>query len=662
MSDACCGEAVCAAPTRTASSMRHALMMLAAGVAIAVGAGLGWLGYETWALLPYALAIALSVGEPARAAWRSVQRRVMDIHVLMIIAVAGALILGEWFEAATVIWLFGVSEWLEAQTMARARRAIRDLMTLAPSEALVRRDGDVMTLPVEQLVIGDVVLVRPGERVPADGHVRAGESALNQAPVTGESFPVEKGIGDLVFAGSINGTGALDISVTRLAQHSTIARIIHQVETAQAQRAPTQTMVDRFARRYTPAVVGLAVLLAVVPPVIGAVEALAWSGGDWGTWAYRALVLLVVACPCALVISTPVTVVSALTVAARAGVLIKGGAHLEQLAAVRCVAFDKTGTLTDGHVSVTDVLGVNGATSHDVLSVAAALEARSEHPIGRAIVGRARAAGLDVVAGERFRALPGLGAEAYVAASTAVIGSHRFFESQQLCTDAVHARMAEIEAGGGTPVFVGQAGAALGVIGLAARMRDGSGDVVRALRQAGVEHVVLLTGDTRRSAESIRQASGVDEVYADLMPADKVTLVEMLRREHGTVAMVGDGVNDAPALATADVGIAMGVAGTDVALETADVALMADDLAQLPFALRLGRATVHTIRANFAIALGLKLAFVILAAAGLATLWMAVLADTGASLLVVANGLRGTGLQLRGLLTRQRINRLLIGR
>jgi Cd2+/Zn2+-exporting ATPase len=416
-------------------------------------------------------------------------------------------------------------------------------------------------------------------------------------------------------------------------------------------------MVDRFARRYTPAVVGLAVLLAVVPPVIGSVEALALSGGDWGTWAYRALVLLVVACPCALVISTPVTVVSALTVAARAGVLIKGGAHLERLAAVRCVAFDKTGTLTDGHVSVTDVLGVNGATAHDVLSVAASLEARSEHPIGRAIVGRARDAGLDVVAGERFRALPGLGAEALVAASTAVIGSHRFFESQQLCTDAVHARMAEIEAGGGTPVFVGQAGAALGVIGLAARMREGSGDVVRALRQAGVEHVVLLTGDTRRSAESIRLASGVDEVYADLMPADKVTLVEMLRREHGTVAMVGDGVNDAPALATADVGIAMGVAGTDVALETADVALMADDLAQLPFALRLGRATVRTIRANVAIALGLKLAFVLLAAAGLATLWMAVLADTGASLLVVANGLRGTGL-----LTGQRVNRLLIGR
>jgi Cd2+/Zn2+-exporting ATPase len=568
---------------------------------------------------------------------------VLDIHVLMVIAVTGALILGDWFEAATVIWLFGVSEWLEARTMARARRAIRDLMTMAPTEALVRRAGGVVTMPVDSLVIGDVVLVRPGERVPVDARVLSGESAVNQAPVTGESFPVEKTAGDNVFAGSINGNGSLDVQVTHLAQDSTIARIVHMVERAQAQRAPTQTLVERFARRYTPAVVILAAVLAVVPPVIGTVEAMSFAGGEWGTWAYRALVLLVVACPCALVISTPVTVVSALTVAARAGVLIKGGASLETLAAVNCVAFDKTGTLTDGRVAVTDVLGVNGATADDVLSVAASLEARSEHPIGRAIVDRARDAGLDVTAGERFRALPGLGAEAMVSASVAVIGSHRFFESQQLCTDAVHARMAEIEAGGSSPVFIGRGGAALGVIGLADSLRAGSQNVVANLRGAGVDHVVMLTGDTRRSAETIRIASGVDEVYADLMPDDKVTLVEMLQREHGVVAMVGDGVNDAPALATADVGIAMGAAGTDIALETADVALMSDDLSKLPFAIRLGRATAHTIRVNVAIALGLKAAFVGLAVFGLATLWMAVLADTGASLLVVANGLRGTG-------------------
>jgi Cd2+/Zn2+-exporting ATPase len=644
VSDACCGGEACAPHTPEPPAAPLTASMAGAGVAIALGGGLSWLGYSTWALLPYALAIVLTIPGPAQRAWRSVQRRVLDIHVLMVIAVAGALVLGDWLEAATVIWLFGVSEWLEARTMARARRAIRDLMTMAPTEALVRRGGRVVTVPVASVVIGDIVLVRPGERVPVDACVLSGESAVNQAPVTGESFPVEKTEGDDVFAGSINGNGSLDVQVTRLVQDSTIARIVHMVEQAQAQRAPTQTLVERFARRYTPAVVILALVMAVVPPVIGTVEAMSFAGGEWGTWTYRALVLLVVACPCALVISTPVTVVSALTVAARAGVLIKGGASLEALAAVNCVAFDKTGTLTDGRVAVTDVFGVNGATADDVLSVAASLEARSEHPIGRAIVDRARDRGLDVTAGERFRALPGLGAEALVSASVAVIGSHRFFESQQLCTDAVHARMAEIEAGGSSPVFIGRGGAALGVIGLADRVRAGSQDVVTGLRDAGVDHVVLLTGDTRRSAETIRVASGVDEVYADLMPDDKVTLVEMLQREHGIVAMVGDGVNDAPALATADVGIAMGAAGTDIALETADVALMSDDLSKLPFAIRLGKATAHTIRVNVAIALGLKAAFVGLAVFGLATLWMAVLADTGASLLVVANGLRGTGL------------------
>ncbi len=647
MSDACCSGDVCTPAVPPPPAARLTAMMATAGAAIALGGGLSWLGYEGGAFALHALAIALTIPGPARNARRSVRRRVLDIHVLMVIAVAGALILGEWLEAATVIWLFGVSEWLESRTIARARRAIRNLMTTAPSEALVRRDGTVVTVPVAQLVPGDMVLVRPGEKVPVDAMVVSGESALNQAQVTGESFPVEKAPGDNVFAGSINGNGSLDVRVTRLAQDSTIARIVHMVEQAQAQRAPTQTLVETFARRYTPAVVALAVLIAVVPPVIGSVEALSLAGGEWGIWAYRALVLLVVSCPCALVISTPVTVVSALTVAARVGVLIKGGASLERLAAVRCVAFDKTGTLTDGCVAVTDVLGVNGASADDVLSVAAALEARSEHPIGRAIVGHARDAGLDVTAGERFRALPGLGAEALVAASVAVIGSHRFFESRQLCTDAVHARMAEIEAGGSTPVFIGRDGAALGVIGLADQPRAGSTSVAQSLRDAGVEHVVLLTGDTRRSAEIIGKSSGVDEVYADLMPADKVILVEMLQREHGTVAMVGDGINDAPALATADVGIAMGAAGTDVALETADVALMSDDLSKLPFAVRLGRATVQTIRVNVAIALGLKLAFVALAALGLATLWMAVLADTGASLLVVANGLRGTGLLSR---------------
>lgn len=640
MSDACCGAGACATtgpPPAASAAVDQAL--IGAGVLIGVGAVLEWGLVSPWAPLPFGVAAVLAARDPARHAWRSVQRHVLDINVLMVIAVVGAIGLGEWFEAAMVVWLFGISEWLEVRTLTRARHAIRDMMQSAPPEALVRRDGGVVTLPIGDVQVGDVVLVRPGDRVPVDGTVLHGESAVNQAPITGESWPADKVVGDAVYAGSINGMGALDVRVDRLATDSTLARIIHLVEEAQARRAPIQTFVDRFARRYTPAVVILAACIAVVPPTVASVEALSLSAGGWGDWFYRALVLLVVSCPCALVISTPVAIVSALATAARAGVLIKGGAHLERLAAVRCVAFDKTGTLTEGRVAVTDVFGVGTTHADEVLTVAASLEARSEHPIGRAIVNRATAAGVPFAEGRSFRALPGLGAEATVASGVAVIGSHRFFESRELCTDDVHARMAQVEATGSTPVFVGRDGAALGVIGLADSLREGTQRVVRDLRAAGVDHVVLLTGDTRRSAEAIRAASGVDEVYADLMPDDKMSLVDLLRREHGVVAMVGDGVNDAPALASSDVGIAMG-AGTGVALETADVALVGDDLSRLPFVMRLSRATLRTIKVNVGIALGLKAAFVALTLAGMATLWLAILADTGASLLVVANSLR----------------------
>jgi Cd2+/Zn2+-exporting ATPase len=482
------------------------------------------------------------------------------------------------------------------------------------------------------------VIVRPGQRLPVDGVVVAGESAVNQAPVTGESWPAGKGPGDEVFAGSINGDGALEVEAVRPASDSTIARIVRLVEQAQQRRAPIQTFVDRFARRYTPAVVVLAIVLAIVPPFVFA-GAEGWTRA-FGEWSYRALALLVVACPCALVISTPVAIVSALTSAARHGVLIKGGAHLERLGSIRCLAFDKTGTLTHNHLTVTDVLGVEGVSTSGVLAVAAALESRSEHPIGRAIVDRARSAGLAVVPGLGFRALPGLGAEAMVAAAPAIIGSHRLFEERRLCTAALHARIEEVEERGGTPVLVSHAGEALGVIGLADRPRDAGREVVAGLREQGVNRIVLLTGDVRTNAESMRQDVNLDEAQAELMPVDKAAALEKLRETYGPVAMVGDGVNDAPALAAADVGIAMGGAGTDVALETADVVLMSDDLGKLPFALRLSHATLRNIRTNVTIALTLKLAFVVLAAAGVATLWMAIVADTGASLIVTANSLR----------------------
>ena len=384
--------------------------------------------------------------------------------------------------------------------------------------------------------------------------------------------------------------------------------------------------------------VALAVAMVVVGPL--ATGGVAGWSGEFATWSYRALALLVVACPCALVISTPVSFVSALTSAARNGVLIKGGAHLERLSGVRAIAFDKTGTLTQGRVMVTDVLAVEGVSAHGVLSVAAALELRSEHPIGRAIVDRAHAIGLAVLPGDGFRALPGLGAEALVAMSPAIVGSHRLFEERQLCTPSLHAHASDVEERGGTPVLVGHGGSALGVIRVSDQMRGEGRDAITRLRGEGIARVELLTGDTPANAEAIRASAGLDAAHAGLMPADKVRHIARLRAEFGSVAMVGDGVNDAPALAAADVGIAMGTAGSDIALETADVALMSDELEKLPYAIRLARATMSNIRMNLILALGLKLAFVVAAAAGMATLWMAVLADTGASLLVTANSLR----------------------
>jgi Cd2+/Zn2+-exporting ATPase len=481
------------------------------------------------------------------------------------------------------------------------------------------------------VAVGDTIIVKPGEKIPLDGRVAAGVSHVNQAPVTGESLPIDKGPGDDVFAGTINGRGALEVVVTRPRRDTTLARIIHLVERAQAQRAPSQAFVDRFARWYTPAVLALALGIATIPPLAGAPA---------GPWLYRALVLLVISCPCALVISTPVSIVSALAAAARKGVLIKGGVHLERTGAVRCVAFDKTGTLTKGRVHVTEVEALDGVSADAVLGLAASLELRSEHPIGRAIVRRAEAAGITLAAGDSFQALPGRGAEARIAGTTAVVGNHRLFEERGLCSPTIHDRLDALAARGRTAVLVARGGETIGVIGVADELRESGRDAIDLLRQHGVSRVALLTGDNAETANAIAREIGVDEVRAELLPEDKVLAIEDLRRRYGTVAMVGDGVNDAPALATADVGIAMGAAGSDAALETADVALMADELLKIPYAVRLSRATVRNIRMNIAFSLGLKAVFLGLAVVGAATLWMAVVADMGASLIVIANGLR----------------------
>ena len=620
-------------PQPAGASLR-ARLVWGSGLALAVGLAVTAAAVtRPFAWLPFLIAILLGGFHIARRAAGSLRARALDINVLMLVAVVGAIALGEWSEGASVVFLFALAQYLESRAMDRARGAIRALMDLAPAEALVRRGAEEIRVPVDDVRIGDTVIVRPGEKIPLDGRVTAGHSHVNQSPVTGESIPVEKQPGADVFAGTINGRGALELAVTRLRRDSMLARIIHLVERAQAQRAPSQTFVDRFARVYTPVVLVLAVVIAVVPP-------LAVDGAAWGDWIYRSLVLLVISCPCALVISTPVSIVSALAAAARKGVLIKGGARLERLAAARCVAFDKTGTLTKGALRVMDVISVDGATSPEILRLAASLETRSEHPIGRAIVDRAQADGLAFGAAEHFQALPGLGAEGRVGTARVLVGSHRLFEERGLCSDDMHADAERLAARGCSTVMVAASGQPIGIIGVADDIREAARATVEVLRAQGIEHVVLLTGDHDAAARGVAAALGLDDYRASLLPEDKVRAVADLREQYGALVMVGDGVNDAPALATADVGIAMGVAGSDAALETADVALMADELPKIPFALRLSRATVRNIRANIIFSLGLKAAFLVLAIAGSATLWMAVVADMGASLIVIGNALR----------------------
>lgn len=624
-------------PTGSAPSpATRRVFVVASGLLAGAGMALEYAGLDHRAVVAtFALSIVSGGVYSVRRALHAARSLSLDINVLMLVAVCGAMVLGEWSEGAAVVFLFALAQLLEARAMERARGAIRALMDLTPAAALVRdaASGELRRVPVESISIGDLVVVKPGEKVPLDGRVAAGESHVNQAPVTGESLPAEKRVGDEVFAGTINGRGALDVRVTRRRGDSTLARIIEMVERAQAQRAPSQTFVERFARLYTPAVLVIALIIGIAPPLL--------LGAGWGDWIYRALVLLVISCPCALVISTPVSVVSALAAAARHGVLIKGGAHLERLAAVRAVAFDKTGTLTKGDLRVVAIAPLNGAVPSRILQVAASLEQHSEHPIGIAIVARARADAMSLSSVAGFQALPGLGAEGVVDGQRIVIGNHRLFDQRGACPAALHEAIeaAVAAAGGQTLVIVG-ADQPIGIISVADTPRESARDAVRLMREQGVEHVAMLTGDHHAAAQAIGEAVGVDDVRAGLLPADKVRAVEDLRRRYGTVAMVGDGINDAPALAVADVGVAMGVAGSDAALETADVALMSDELVKIPYALRLSRVTVRNIRANVAISLGLKGTFLVLAVMGIATLWMAVVADLGASLLVIANALR----------------------
>jgi Cd2+/Zn2+-exporting ATPase len=618
---------------------RRRMMLVASGALFGAGLAAEWFGAAAWASRAL-LAGAIAAGAPptARKAWSGLRLGSLDINTLMLVAASGALLLGQWAEGAAVVFLFALAQTLEVRTLERARHAVRALMDLTPAEALVRGENGDERLSVDRITPGAIIVVTPGEKIPLDGVIEAGISEVNQAPVTGESMPVDKAPGDEVFAGSINGRAAIDIRVTRLRRDTTLARIIHMVERAQAERAPSQRFVEQFARVYTPVVMALAAAVAVVPPL--------FFGADWHVWVYRALVLLVVSCPCALVISTPVSVVAALAGAARKGVLIKGGAHLERAGRVRCIAFDKTGTLTRGTPEVVDVVALNGATPAHVVELAAAVERRSSHPIARAIVDYAAATNSGSASGPAgpvgtdVEALSGLGAEGRVGSTRVVLGNHRLFEERGLCSDAVHAELDRISARGSTPVLVARDGEAVGIIAVADRLRENGRDAIDLLRRQGIEGLVMLTGDSQATASAVAASLGITDFRAELMPEDKVAAIAELKSRYGSVAMVGDGVNDAPALASADVGIVMGAVGSDAALETADIALMADELLRIPYAFRLSRATLRNIKVNLAISLVLKAAFVVAAVAGVATLWMAVVADTGATVIVIANALR----------------------
>ncbi len=608
------------------------LRMAIAGLMILAGWLLAPFGHPPRTAIPlFAAAMLIGGYTTIRQGLRALARLRFDMNGMMTGAVTGAALLGQWEEGAVVAFLYAVSNWLERYTMDRARRSIQALMDLAPKEARVRRDGGEAVLPVEDVMVGDLLLIRPGEKIPMDGIVRAGTSAVNQAPITGESVPLDKEPGDPVYAGTLNGHAALEVEVTRRVQDTTLARIIHLVEEAQAQRAPSQQFVDRFARIYTPAVFGLALGLMLVPSLL--------FGQPWVPWIYRGLALLIVSCPCALVVSTPVTIISAIANAARHGILIKGGAYLEELGRLRAIALDKTGTLTRGEPEVTDVIPLDGSAPDALLALAAAVETASEHPLARAVVRAAERKALAIPEARGFTAIPGKGGQAVVDGQIIFVGSARLFAEIAEGTWKEEVA-ATLETQGKTVMLVGTTQGPLGILALADQLRRESRQAIADLRAAGIQHVALLTGDNRATAEAIARQVGADTVRSEVLPDQKLEAVRALRAEFGSLAMVGDGVNDAPAMAASNVGVAMGVAGSDVALETADVALMTDDLSKLPFVMRLGRAAVRVIRQNIAFALLIKAVAIAAVFPGWLTLWLAVLGDMGASVLVTLNGMR----------------------
>jgi len=606
---------------------------LAGGISAAFGSeGLGLTHHvPPLTMLLYAVGIVLGSWYIAPKALLAAKRMRPDMNLLMVLAVVGAVFIDEWFEAATVSFLFAVSLTLESWSVGRARRAVEALMAVAPATVRLKRDGRDIEVPTAEAAVGEFFTVRPGERIGLDGVVIKGSSEVNQAPITGESLPATKEPGNAVFAGSINGSGVVEIEVTKLAGETTLAQIIRMIGEAQTRRAPSEQWVEKFARVYTPIVFAIAILVGLIPPLFG---------GDWSAWGYRALVLLVIGCPCALVISTPVSIVASLAAAAKNGVLIKGGVHVETPARLRVIAFDKTGTITAGEPSVVEVVPMSGHSEAELLERVGAMEVHSDHPLARAIMDYIRERKIETTPADEFRILPGKGAVARFKDKNYWLGSHRFLEERAQETPEVHDRLVALADGGRTVVVVGNDTHVCGFIALSDRLRPGIQTVISTLSAQGVRHIVMLTGDNRGTAERMAKEAGIKEVRADLLPADKVTIVEDLVRSYGQVAMVGDGVNDAPAMSRASLGIAMGAAGSDTAIEAADVALMADDLTKLPWLIAHSRRTLSIIQQNIWLSLGVKALFAALTLLGHASLWSAIAADMGVSLLVIFNALR----------------------
>ncbi|MBF0414594.1 MAG: heavy metal translocating P-type ATPase [Magnetococcales bacterium] len=645
---ACCSSACCATnnaespgrdqtrvlPVPTTVSRREWLATSVAGGAACGAEILVWSGVDEsspWIAGLALVSILVGGRGTLQRGWIALRHLSLNINFLMSLAVLGAMLIGQWPEAAMVIFLFGLAERIEALSMDRARHAIRELMSLAPETVTIQTDdGTWETVAAAHVEVGRLARVKPGERFALDGTVVSGRSSVNQAPITGESIPVTKEAGHPLYAGSINGSGMLEYRVTADFNHSTLARIIDTLQEAQAKRAPMQRFVERFARYYTPAVVTTAAMIATVPPLL--------FDAAFSVWFYKALVMLVVACPCALVISTPVTVVSGLAAGMRRGILIKGGLYLEQAHALRAIALDKTGTLTHGRLEMTDFVVLGERNRDQVLRLAASLETHSEHPVAAAITAAWEKA-RPLLHVRHFEALSGRGARGMIAGEVYHIGNHRLLEELGLCNPEVEKILLPLEQDEKTVVVLASSSEPLAVIAVADRMREITPEAIRCLHDLGIA-VTMLTGDNAATARAIARHAGITDVRAELLPDEKLRAIEELTNRFGIVGMVGDGINDAPALARAPIGIAMGSTGTDTALETADVAIMNDDLRKVGEFVHLGRATRRILWENIALALGIKGFFLVLAAMGGATLWMAVLADMGTSLLVIFNGRR----------------------